>query len=102
MYSEELLGDDVIHDLPSMTVSEGKSKLLFVLRSAIRGSDQKELVMSKIFLALERAGEPALKAVVSDMRAFCQGWPIVCKSLYFIIIDLDIIQASKQKVIANC
>ena len=52
MYSEELIGDDVISDLPSMTISEGKSKLLSAFRAAIRGSDQKEHVMSRIFLAL--------------------------------------------------
>ena len=74
MYSEELIGDDVINDLPSMTVSQGKSKLLSAFRAAINGSDQKELVMSRIFLALERTGVTALKAVASDMRAFCPGW----------------------------
>ena len=75
LYAEELLGDDVMNDLPSMTVNERKSKLLSALRSAIRGSDHKEVVMSKIFLALERSGEPPLKAVVSDMKALCPGWP---------------------------
>ena len=78
MYSEELIGDDIVNDLPSMTPSEGKSKLLSALRSAIRGSDHKELVMSRIFLALERTGEPVLKEVVLDMRAYCPGWLSVC------------------------
>ena len=73
MYSEELISDDVINNLPSMTVSEGKSNLLSAFRAAIRGSDQKELVMSRIFLALERVGEPPLKAVVADMKTFCAG-----------------------------
>ena len=90
LHSEEVIRDDVIHDLAPMTVNKGKSKLLSVLRSAIRESDQKEVVMSRIFLALERAGEPPLKAIASDMRAFCQGWLIVCKHLYF--IDLVVIQ----------
>ena len=84
MCSVKLIGHDVVHDLPSMTVNEGKSKLLSALRSAIRESDHKEVVMSRIFLALEKVGEPPLKAIASDMRAFCQGWPIVCKCLYFI------------------
>ena len=87
MYTEELIGHDLVHDLPSMTVNERKSKLLSVLRSAIRGTDHKEVIMSKIFLALERAGEPHLKAVVSDMRAFCPGWPVVasaCDSLVLV------------------
>ena len=59
MYSEQVVGDDVIHDLPSMTVNEGRSKLLSALRSAIRESDHKEVVMSRILLALQRAGEPS-------------------------------------------
>ena len=73
MCSEEVIADDVIRDLPSMTVNEGRSKLLSVLRSAIRESDHKEVVMSRIFLALERAREPSLKAIASDMRTFCPG-----------------------------
>ena len=73
MYSEKLIGHDVVHELPSMTVNEGRSKLLSSLRSAIRGSNHKEVVMSRIFLALERAGEPPLKAIASDMRVVCQG-----------------------------
>ena len=98
LYAEELIGDDVINDLPSMTVNERKSKLLSALRSAIRGSDHKEVIMSKIFLALERAGEPPLKEVVSDMRAFFPGWPIVCMCLYFMSIYLVVIHVSKCRI----
>ena len=73
MYSEELIGDAVINDLPSMTVTQGKSKLLSAFRTAIKGSHRKEFVMSRILLSLERTGEPSLKAVASEMRAFCSG-----------------------------
>ena len=73
MYAEELIGDDVINDLPSMTVTQGRSKVLSALRAAIKGSDRKEFVMSRILLSLERTGEPSLKAVASEMRTFSSG-----------------------------
>ena len=99
MYTEELIGEDAISDLSSMTVNERKSKLLSVLRSAIRGTNHKEVIMSRIFLALESTGEPLLKEVMSEMRAFCPGWPIVCKCLYFIRIDLVVVQVSKSRIV---
>ena len=73
MYQEELIGDDVMVDLPSMTANQGRSKLLAVLRGAINQSDQKAVVMSNILTMLEETREPSVMAVASKMRAFWSG-----------------------------
>ena len=77
MLTEQLIGDDVLNDLPSMRFAEAKSKLLAAVRAAVRSSSRKENVMTRFLLCLEQTGEPTLKELASEMRALCPSEPPV-------------------------
>ena len=78
LYSEELIGDELLSDLPSMTVSQAKTKLLSALIATLQASDHQENVMESMGLALDATGEPVLKDVASDMRSLLRGLFVVC------------------------
>ena len=73
MYSERLIGDDLLDDLPSKSFGEAKSRLLSAVRAAVRTSNRKENVMKRFLHCLEQSGEPTLGDLASEMRAFCPG-----------------------------
>ena len=73
LYSERLIGDDLLDNLPSMKFDEAKSKLLSAVRAAVSTSNRKENVMKRFLLCLEQTGEPTLGGLASEMRALCPG-----------------------------
>ena len=73
MYSEELIGDEIVSDLPSMTNTQAKTKLLSAFKATLQGSEHQHKVMEKFFVALESTGEPVLKDIAEDVRRLCRG-----------------------------
>ena len=73
MYSEHLLGDEVINDLPSMKISEKKSALLSSVRAVVKGSERKEHVLTSFLMCLEQTGEHALQELASEMKTLCHA-----------------------------
>ena len=77
MYSEELIGDEIVRDLPSMNISQAKTKLLSAFSATLRGSDHQEYVIERMCMALQATGEPVLRDVASHMRSLCRGLFVV-------------------------
>ena len=73
MYSERLIGDDLLDDLPAMKIGEAKSKLLAAVRAAVKTSNRKENVIKRFLLCLEQTQDPTLGDLASEMRALCPG-----------------------------
>ena len=73
MYSRELIAYEVVSDLPPMTSSEAKTKLLSAFTATLGGSKHQENVMERMYAALEETGEPALRDIASDIRYLCRG-----------------------------
>ena len=73
MYSEELVGNEIVSDLPSMTSSQAKAKLLSALNATLQGSEHQLNVMERFCVALESTGEPVLKDIAEDIRRLCRG-----------------------------
>ena len=73
LYSERLIGDDLLDNLSSMKFDEAKSKLLSAVRAAVSTSNKKENVMQRFLQCLEQTGEPTLGELASEMRALCPG-----------------------------
>ena len=77
MYSEELIGDEIVGDLPSISSSQARTKLLSAFSATLGGSDRQDNVMERMCRALEATGEPALKDIASDIRLLCRGLFVV-------------------------
>ena len=78
MYSEELIAREVVNDLPSMTSSEAKTKLLSACSATLEGSNRQENTIERMCFAMEETGEPVLKEVAAEMRALCRGGFLLC------------------------
>ena len=73
MYSEELIGDELVDNLSSMTNSQAKTELLLAFRATLQGSEHQRNVMERFCVALEATREPVLKDIAKDIRRFCRG-----------------------------
>ena len=73
VYSEELIGDEIVSDLPSMTNTQAKTKLLSAFKATLQGSEHQRNVMERFCVALESTGEPVLKDIAEDIRLLCRG-----------------------------
>ena len=51
MLSRQLIGAEIVNDLPSMTCSQGKAKLLSAFSATLQGSDRQENVMERMWIS---------------------------------------------------
>ena len=89
MYSEELIGDEIVGDLPSMTPSQAKTKLLSAFSATLRGSEHQQNVMERMCTALEETGEPVLREIASDIRSLCRGLFVLFQCVCLPSKDVD-------------
>ena len=67
LYAEKFIGADIVNDLPSMRLSEGKSKLLAAVRASVKVSDHKVQDLKTFLMCLERIKEPTLNALALEL-----------------------------------